>query len=67
MEYLTQFLTWADALPAWVAAITAVIVAANGVTILTPTKSDDKILNTILGVLNVLAGNFGKNKNADAE
>ena len=67
MEYITQFLIWADALPAWVAAITTVVTAATAITILTPTKTDDKIISTILKVLNVIAGNVGKNKNADAE
>ena len=54
-----------EALPVWLVAITGVVTAANAITVLTPTKTDDKILNAILRVLNVLALNIGKNKNAD--
>ncbi len=54
-----------DAFPAWLTAVTAVVTAATAITALTPTKTDDAILNTILRILNLLAGNFGKNKNAD--
>ena len=54
-----------DAMPAWVTAILAVVTAATGITALTPTKTDDKWLAAILRVLNVLAGNVGRNKNAD--
>ncbi|MDY6910744.1 MAG: hypothetical protein SVM79_00055 [Chloroflexota bacterium] len=42
-----------------------VIAAATVVTAITPTKVDDKYLSLILRVLNVMAGNVGKNKNAD--
>ena len=49
----------------WILALTAVVTAATAVTALTPTKTDDKVLNKILRVLNFLAGNIGKNKNAD--
>jgi hypothetical protein len=54
-----------NAIPDWILAITAVVTAANGITALTPTQTDDKILNAILRVLNVLALNIAKNKNAD--
>lgn len=66
MEYINLIINWIDQLPAWINAITGVVTAATAVTILTPTKSDDKILNTILSILNMLAGNVGKNKNADS-
>lgn len=67
MEWLNSFIAWADALPAWIAAVTAVVTAATAITMLTPTKSDDEIISKVLGVLNFLAGNIIKNKNADAE
>ncbi len=54
-----------ETFPAWLTAVTAVVTAATAITALTPTKTDDAILNTILRILNVLAGNLGKNKNAD--
>jgi hypothetical protein len=41
------------------------LTAATAVTALTPSTSDDKIVNGILKFLNVIAGNVGKNKNAD--
>ena len=53
------------AIPAWVEALALVVTAATAVTALTPTKSDDKWAGKILFVLNLLAGNIGKNKNAD--
>lgn len=51
--------------PAWVSAITAVVTSATLITSLTPTKTDDKIISFILKILNLVAGNIGKNKNAD--
>ena len=54
-----------DAIPAWINALTALVTGATALTLLTPTKTDDKILNSVLRVLNIIAGNFGKNKNAD--
>jgi hypothetical protein len=64
-------------LPEWAQAIailvSGVITVATAFTAATPTKVDDtklplvtKPLNVILTVLNVLAGNVFKNKNADA-
>lgn len=54
-----------EALPAWLVAITSVVTAATAITALTPTTADDKIIGAILRVLNILAGNFGKNTNKD--
>lgn len=52
--------------PVWLVAITGVVTAATAITALTPSTSDDKIINTVLMILNILAGNFGKNTNADS-
>lgn len=49
----------------WVVAITGVVTAATAITALTPTQVDNKIINIVLKVLNLLAGNVLKNKNAD--
>lgn len=54
-----------ESLPAWVVALTSLVTAATGITALTPTKTDDKVLNILLKALNILAGNVRKNKNAD--
>lgn len=59
---MTEFF---DALPVWLNAILLVVTACTAITAITPTKSDDEILSKVLAVLNFLAGNFGKNKNAD--
>ena len=63
MEFIFELIQVA---PEWLTAITALVTAANGITMLTPTKADNKIVNTILTVLNILSLNIGKNKNADA-
>ena len=54
-----------DALPAWLVAITAVCTAATAITALTPSRADDRALDLLLRVLNLLAGNVGRNRNAD--
>ena len=62
MDTLEQLMTQA---PAWIAAITGVIAACTFVTALTPTKSDDRFMAMLLKILNILAGNVGRNRNAD--
>lgn len=62
---MDAFMQFIDALPAWLVAITTVVTAATAITALTPTKADDRILSAVLRVLNVLAGNVGRNRNAD--
>ena len=64
MEQITAIL---EAAPVWLTAITGVVTAATAITALTPSKSDDEVLDKILKVLNILAGNFLKNKNADSK
>ena len=62
MEIITEIMSQ---VPAWFSAITALVVAANGITMLTPTTSDDKIVGALLSVLNFLSMNVLKNKNLD--
>lgn len=63
-------------LPQWAQALSiligGIVTTATAVTVATPTKVDDeklplltKPLNVILGLLNSLAGNVIKNRNAD--
>ena len=51
--------------PDWLNGIFGLVTAATAITAMTPTKTDDKIINVILKVLNICAGNFGANRNAD--
>jgi hypothetical protein len=62
---MDAFFAFFDAFPAWLTAITALVSAATAITALTPTKADDKWAALALRVLNVVAGNVGKNRNAD--
>lgn len=51
--------------PAWLVAATALVTSLSAFTALTPTQSDDKVINSILKLLNILSLNVGANKNAD--
>jgi len=62
MEWLMS--VW-SVIPEWFQAICGMVTAATAVTALTPTKSDDRIVDMVLKVLNVIAGNVMKNKNMD--
>jgi hypothetical protein len=62
METLNEIF---NTIPVWLTAITTVVAAANAITVLTPTRADDKAVDWILRLLNVLSMNIGKNKNAD--
>ena len=55
------------ALGDWIVAITAVVTAATTITALTPTTVDNTVVNIILKILNILAGNVLKNKNIDSK
>lgn len=65
MEIFETIMGWFDFVPAWIAAITGVVTAATAITALTPTRADDDVLDAVLRVLNILAGNINHNKNAD--
>ena len=63
MDFITGIV---DLLLIWTPALATLFLGAKAITVLTPTKADDKIVNGILAVLNLLALNVGKDKNADA-
>ena len=52
-------------LATYLAPVTGVVTAATLITAVTPTKTDDKIINIVLRILNILAGNFLRNRNKD--
>lgn len=62
MDVLQQFL---DELPAIITALTTIVASANAITAVTPSKTNNETLNRIQKVLNILALNIGRNKNAD--
>ena len=53
-------------IPVWVKALTVLVTGATAVTALTTSKADNKIVDVLLKILNMLAGNVIKNKNADS-
>ena len=63
---MEMFLNFMSSGPTWLIAACEVMAACTAITALTPSRSDDRILNTVLKVLNFLAGNVLKNKNKDA-
>ena len=64
IDQLEQFFT---NFPSQLVAATTIVTTLSAVTALTPTRSDDKVINSILTVLNILSLNVGANRNADAE
>ncbi len=67
MEPLTNLLNWADALPAWLNLTFAAVGGATVLTLSVPSTHKNPIADLVLRILNVVAGNFHHNKNADAE
>lgn len=62
---LDQLLLWFGTFPTWIVAATTVVTAATAITALTPTNKDDAVLGRLLKVLNILSGNFLRNRNKD--
>ena len=54
-------------LPVWISMALTLVGALSAITAATPTRSDDKVTDNILRVLNILSLNIGKNQNADDE
>jgi hypothetical protein len=51
----------------YAATLAELIAVLTVVTAITPSRHDNQILDTALRVCNILAGNVGKNKNADGD
>lgn len=64
METINQI---AELVPNWVEVVTLAVALAGAIATATPTNTDNKILNALLGLVNAIGLNFGKAKNADAE
>jgi len=69
MELIANILASA---PVWLQAMAGIVTACTAVTILTPTKVDDKVfgvlskgINVALKIMNMGAGNMLANKNKD--
>ena len=62
MEMITGLIS---GMPGWLHIAITVLSTCTVITAATPSQVDNKILNIVLKVLNTLAGNIGKNKNAD--
>ncbi len=59
MHIVATLTSFFDHVPVWLAAATSLVTAASAVSAITPTPKDDKILSSIMGILNVLALNIG--------
>jgi len=64
-DLLAKYMGLIDLLPEWVAALTATFMGLKAVTMITPTTHDNTVVNFVLKVLNFLALNILKDKNAD--
>ena len=49
----------------WLAAATSLVGSAAVIATLTPTKSDDRIVQWLLDIVNFIGANVGKGKNND--
>ena len=54
-------------IPDWIEALATLVTGATALTLLTKTENDDNLIAGVLRFLNILAGNFGNNRNADDE
>ncbi len=51
----------------YAASLAQLVAALTVITAITPSRHDNQILDIVLRICNILAGNVGKNKNADQE
>ena len=64
---ITLIQTVTDFISHWVPIIVSIVGSFAIVATLTPNKTDDKIIQIILDVVNFLGANFGKSKNSGDE
>jgi len=64
MELINSILAIAEA---WWPIVTQIVTVAAMIAVMTPSKSDDRIVQFILDIINKLGLNIGKAKNADSE
>ena len=50
----------------WLPAVTGLVTACAAIAALTPTKTDDEVINKVLKVVNWIGLNIGKAENKDA-
>ena len=62
----TVFQSISDFIATYLPTVLIVIGAAASIATLTPNKTDDKILQLILDLVNFVGANFGKAKNNDS-
>lgn len=63
----TIFTVISETIAKWVPILLTIIGSFAIIAVATPNKSDDKIVQFILDLLNFLGGNFGKAKNDPAK
>ncbi len=61
----TIFETISNIITTWIPIVTSLVGAAAVIATATPNKSDDRIVQVILDVVNFLGANFGKAKNGE--
>lgn len=66
MEVFFDYI-WAMVPETWYGLIAMVVTIATAITMFMSSKSDNPYISKLLGLLNFVAGNIAKNKNADAE
>jgi hypothetical protein len=61
----TIFQTISDLITQWLPVVTSVVGSFALIATMTPNKTDDKIVQFLLDIINFLGGNVGKAKNSE--
>lgn len=62
MEYIDKIVT---AIAVYLPVVTSIVGSFALIATLTPNKTDDKIVQVLLDIINFCAANFGKSKNIE--